>query len=238
MLKENPETDGQEDMFFPRLENIVDSRHELVKLSAVVDWDCLETDLSQYYCADNGRPGGSIRLMAGLCFLKDAKGLSDEEVCAVWRENPYFQYFCGEEFFQYRFPVEPPSLSIFRKRIGEAGIERLLQETIRMGLKTGTITMRDLEKVTVDTTVQEKAVHFPTDARICNKAREALVKKAKATRVKLRQSYARKGKRALFMANKYMAALSLPPRRRGADQKRTQTDQIRAQLFRQGNAGY
>ena len=206
MLKENPKTEGQEDMFRMRLENIIDPRHELVKLAAVVDWDGLESDLSHYYCADNGRPGGSIRLMTGLCFLKDAKGLSDEEVCAVWRENPYFQYFCGETFFQHRFPVEPPSLSIFRSRIGEAGIERLLQETIKAGLKTGAVRKRDLEKVTVDTTVQEKAVHFPTDVRLCYKARKELVNLARVHDVKLRQSYVHKSKKALFMANRYMAA--------------------------------
>ena len=90
-------------------------KHELVKLAALIDWGGLAKDLAGFYCADNGRPGGSIRLMAGLCFLKDLKGLSDEEVCAAWRENAYFQYFCGEEFFQHRLPKEPPSLSIFRK---------------------------------------------------------------------------------------------------------------------------
>lgn len=103
---------GQADMFRSRLDQILDMKHELVKLAAVVDWPALESDLSGYYCADTGRPAGSIRLIAGLIFLKDAMGLSDEEVRAVWRENPYFQYFCGEGFFQHRLPVEPPSLSI------------------------------------------------------------------------------------------------------------------------------
>ena len=206
MLKENPRDGGQADMFRSRLDQILDLKHELVKLAAVVDWSGLERDLSGYYCADTGRPAGSIRLMAGLIFLKDAKGLSDEEVCAVWRENPYFQYFCGEEFFQHRLPVEPPSLSIFRKRIGAAGSERLLAETIRMGLKTGTVSRRELLRVNVDTTVQEKAVRFPTDTQLCHKAREELVKRAKKCGVKLRQSYVRKSKQAVFMANKYMAA--------------------------------
>ena len=72
-------------------------------------------------------------------------------MCSVWRENPYFQYFCGEEFFQHRLPVEPPSLSIFRKRIGAAGSELLLAETIRMGLKTGTVSLWELQCVNVDT---------------------------------------------------------------------------------------
>ena len=206
MLKENPKGSGQDDLFRARLESIIDMRHELVKLARIVDWSGLEEDFSAYYCEETGRPGGSIRLMAGLLFLKDAKGLSDEEVCAVWRENPYFQHFCGEEFFQHRLPLEPPSLSIFRKRIGEEGEERLLRETIRVGLKTGVVTIKDLQRVNVDTTVQEKAVRFPTDTQLCHKAREELVKKAEKHGVLLRQSYVRKSKEALFLANRYLAA--------------------------------
>jgi IS5 family transposase len=206
VLKENPTDSGQFDLYRARLEAIIDLRHELVRASRLVDWKGLSEDLSLYYCADNGRPGEPIRLMAGLCFLKDMKGLSDEEVCAVWRENPYFQYFCGEEFFQHRLPVEPPSLSIFRKRIGEKGEERLLQETIRMGLASGVVAAQDLKRVSVDTTVQEKAVRFPTDVQLCHKARLELVKTARHYGVELRQSYARKSKQAVFLANRYMAA--------------------------------
>jgi len=206
MLKKNPKTVAQDELFRTRLENIIAPRHELVKLAGLVDWAGLTDDLSYFYCADNGRPGGSVRLMAGLCFLKDMKGLSDEEVCAVWRENPYFQHFCGETFFQHGLPVEPPSLSIFRGRIGEAGMERLLKETINLGLQTGAVSKRDLQQITVDTTVQEKAVHFPTDVRLCHKAREELVALAKHEEVPFRQSYVRKSKKAVFMANRYMAA--------------------------------
>jgi IS5 family transposase len=206
MLKENPVKSGQDDMFRSRLDSIIDMRHELVRMAVGVGWSGLETDLSPYYCLDNGRPGYPVRLMAGLLLLKEMKGLSDEEVCAVWRENPYFQYFCGEEFFQHRLPVEPPSLSIFRSRIGDVGMERLLQETVRLGLKAGVIRAKDLQCITVDTTVQEKAVRFPTDTQLCHKAREELVKLANTHDVPLRQSYVRKGKAALFMTNKYMAA--------------------------------
>lgn len=134
MLQGNPKESGQEDLFRSRLRQIIDLRHELCVASGMIDWAGLAEDLSQYYCTDTGRPGEPVRLMAGLLFLKDLKGLSDEEVCATWRENPYFQYFCGEEFFQHRLPVEPPSLSIFRKRIGKDGMERLLRETVRLGL--------------------------------------------------------------------------------------------------------
>jgi IS5 family transposase len=206
MLKENPQISGQNDLFRARLDQIIDLGHELAKLGALIEWSGLSKDLSRYYCANNGRPGEPIRLMAGLLLLKDLKGLSDEDVCAAWRENPYFQHFCGEEFFQHRLPVEPPSLSIFRKRIGEAGEERLLQETIKAGLKTGVVTPRDLKKVNVDTTVQEKAIRFPTDTQLCHKARQELVKTANRHGVALRQSYTRTSKHAVFLANKYMAA--------------------------------
>ncbi|NOZ66716.1 MAG: IS5 family transposase [Alphaproteobacteria bacterium] len=214
MLRKNPKKDRQDDLFRPRLENIIDPRHDLVKLAVLIDWNGLESDLSHFYCAGTGRPAESIRLMTGLCFLKDIKGLSDEEVCAVWCENPYFQHFCGETFFQHRFPVEPPTLSIFRGRIGEAGMERLLEETIKVGVQTGTVSKRDLSHVTVDTTVQEKAVHFPTDVRLCHRAREALVTLAKEQNIPLRQSYQRKGKQAHFMANRYMAARQMKRARR------------------------
>ena len=206
MLKENPKSSVQEDLYRARLEQIIDLSHELVKMMRLVEWSGLDNDLRPYYCADNGRPGEPIRLMAGLQLLKDMKGLSDEEVCEVWRENPYFQYFCGEEFFQHRLPVEPPSLSIFRKRIGKEGMERLLQETVRVGLKSGVVTKRDLQKVNVDTTVQEKAIRFPTDTQLCHKARQELIKTAEQWDVTLRQSYVRKSKQAVFLANKYMAA--------------------------------
>ena len=206
MLKENPKISGQEDLYRARLESIIDLTHELVKMMRLVEWSGLDSDLRPHYCANNGRPGEPIRLMAGLQLLKDMKGLSDEEVCEVWRENPYFQYFCGEEFFQHRLPVEPPSLSIFRKRIGQEGMERLLQETIKVGLKSGVVTARDVQKVNVDTTVQEKAIRFPTDTQLCHKAREELVKTAEHWGVNLRQSYVRKSKQAVFLANKYLAA--------------------------------
>ena len=91
MQQDSPRDSGQDDLYRARLKSIIDLRHELAKLARLVDWDGLQQDLSLFYCADNGRPGGSVRLMAGLLLLKDMKGLSDEEVCEVWRENPYFQ---------------------------------------------------------------------------------------------------------------------------------------------------
>jgi transposase, IS5 family len=42
--------------------------------------------------------------MAGLSILKHTHDLSDEELCARWVENPYFQLFSGEEFFAHKSP--------------------------------------------------------------------------------------------------------------------------------------
>jgi len=206
MLKKNPNIIPQDDLFKARLSDIINSNQELVKLSNMIDWDGLEAEFSQFYCMDNGRPGGSIRMMVGLCLLKDIKGLSDEELCTTWQENPYYQHFCGETFFQHCLPVEPPSIGNFRRRIGEAGAQILLAETIKLGLQSGIISNRDLKQVTVDTTVQEKAVHFPTDSSLCNAARESLLTFARKENILLRQSYSRKGKRANFMVNRYSAA--------------------------------
>lgn len=206
MLKKNPVSTGQADLFRERLESIINMKHRLVTLSGLIEWDWLESCVSKHYCHTNGRPGGSIRMMMGLLILKDIEGQSDESVCERWVENPYWQYFCGEEFFQHKFPVTPESLSYFRNRIGEEGMECVLAETIRLGLVSGVITKKDIEQVTVDTTVQEKAVTFPTDSKLRHKARKALVVLAKQCDIPLRQSYVRKSKNALFMMNRYSAA--------------------------------
>ena len=206
MLKRNPVRTGQTDMFRERLESIINMSHKLVKLASIIKWDWLETSVLHHYCHDNGRPAGSARLMMGLLILKDIEGQSDESVCERWVENPYWQYFCGEEFFQHKFPVTPESLSIFRKRIGEAGMENILSETIRLGLVTGIVNKKDIEIVTVDTSVQEKAVCFPTDSKLRSCAHKALISLAKKHKIPLRQSYVRKIRNALFMANRYSSA--------------------------------
>ena len=110
MLKKNPVKSGQTDMFVERLDRMINMFHRLVRLSHLVKWDWLEEAVSHHYCPDNGRPGAAVRLMMGLLILKDIEGQSDESVCERWTENPYWQYFCGEEFFQHRFPVTPESL--------------------------------------------------------------------------------------------------------------------------------
>jgi hypothetical protein len=67
---------------------------------------------------NKGRAGLPTRLMAGLHLLKHMKGLSDEQVCAVWLENPYFQAFCGADYFQHERPFNRASMTRWRQRIG------------------------------------------------------------------------------------------------------------------------
>ena len=168
---------------------VLDSEQELFKLTRIIDWKALEAEFGSLYCPDNGRPGVPIRLMAGLHFLKHTFGLSDEQVVAQWVLNPYWQFFCGEEFFQHRLPIHPSQMTRWRKRIGEAGVEKLLGLTIEAGKRSRTITERSFEKVIVDTTVQPKAIQHPTDARLYRKVHAAMLRIAASEDLDLRQSY-------------------------------------------------
>jgi IS5 family transposase len=143
--------------------------------------------------------------MAGLHYLKHAFGLSDEAVVKGWVENPYWQYFCGEEYFQRRLPIDPSQMTRFRTRLGPSGCEKLLELTITAGLATQTVKPASFRQVTLDTTVQEKAIAFPTDGRLYHKGRVWRVRLARHSGIELRQSYVRKGKQALFMQQRYAA---------------------------------
>jgi IS5 family transposase len=144
--------------------------------------------------------------MAGLAILKYTFDLSDDAVCERWVESPYFQYFCGEEFFCHELPLDRSSLTRWRQRMGEARILALLQESLAVAVKTGAMQPEDTRRVIVDTTVQPKNVMFPTDAKLINRAREKLVKLAGKLGLHLRQSYRRVGKLALIRHQRYAHA--------------------------------
>jgi transposase, IS5 family len=203
--KERRET-GQTDLFRARLDQIVDPRHALVKLAHTIDWGFLETRLGEVYDDDPGRPPLPTRLMAGLAILKHLHDLSDEALCARWLENPYFQLLCGEEFFQHKLVFDRSSLTRWRQRRGEARLMALLQESLSVATRTGAAKPADFTQVIVDTTVQEKAIAFPTDARLVHRARERLVRLAQQHGIVLRQSYARVGKIALIQYQRYAHA--------------------------------
>jgi len=199
-------------LFRARLDQIIDMKHELARLADAIDWEWIDGELAARFSTE-GRPATETRFMIGLLLLKHIHGLSDEGVCARWVENPYYQYFTGEEFFQHAFPHERSGLSHWRHRIGDK-LDVLLQESLRVAHDAGALKKGDLARITVDTTVQPKNVTHPTDAKLMLKAVEQLGKLARAHGVSLRQSYIRVAKRAALMSGRYAHAKQFKRRNR------------------------
>ncbi|HEY9167879.1 MAG TPA: IS5 family transposase, partial [Lutibacter sp.] len=137
-------------------------------------------------CEDNGRPAKPIRLMVGLLILKHLRNISDESVVEQWTENLYYQYFCGQQEFSSKEPCEASELVHFRKRIGESGIELILKESIRINGNDS-----NDDQVSVDTTVQEKNITYPTDAKLHKKIIKKCLAIAKKEQLSVRQTYTR-----------------------------------------------
>ena len=197
---------GQRDLFRARLDQIVALKHPLVKLARAIDWSFLEERCGAVYTDDPGRPPLPTRLMAGLAILKPMHDRSDEVLCERWVENPYDQLFCGEEVFQHKLPFDRSSLTRWRQRLGEDRLIALIQESLAVAIRTEAAKPADFWQVIIDTTVQEKAIAFPTDATLMHRARERLVRLAKRHGVRLRQSYARVRKVALIRYQRYAPA--------------------------------
>lgn len=204
--KKSAERDPQGNLFLVELVKIIDMAHPLVVLAGKIDWEALETSIGLHFCESNGAPAKPVRLMAGLQYLKHAFNLSDELTVERWTENPYWQHFCGMKYFEHEMPIHPTSMTRWRKLVGDAGIEQMLAETIQVGIRTGAITSKSIETVNVDTTVQEKAIAYPTDARLYHVMRAKLVKLAKRLGLELRQSYERVSKTALLLSGRYFHA--------------------------------
>ena len=190
-MKSKKRAPEQDDLLRPRLVDIIDMRHELVKLAALIDWEFFETEWAGFFPSDRGRPASSPQLVAGLLYLQHTYRLSDEAVVARLIDSPYVQHFCGETFFQHHVPIDPSSLVRWRKRIGEDGVEWLLTKTIEVGRKSGAVDGNSLTRVAVDTTVMEKNIAHPTDARLYKKARRQLVALAVEGGIDPRQNYNR-----------------------------------------------
>ncbi len=197
---------GEGDLFRSRLDQIIDMKHELVLLAQTIDWEVLEKQFGDVYSDGPGLPPLPTRLMVGLAILKFTYNLSDDAIRARYRESPYFQFFCGEVFFQHAPPFDRSSMTRWRQRMGDKRIKTLLQESLSVAVKTGAMKPQDTRQIIVDTTVQPKNVMFPTDAKLLHRARERLVKQAKKSGLKLRQTYERVGKYALIQCQRYAHA--------------------------------
>jgi IS5 family transposase len=219
------------DLFRERLDAIIDLGHPLARLTGLVPWGDFEESFGRFY-KPLGRPAKPTRLMVGLHYLKHSYNLSDEEIVARWVENPYWQHFCGFEFFQHELPIDPSLMTRWRKRVGPEAMEQLLKATVELALETKTIKPSSLERVTVDTTVQEKAIAHPTDSRLYLKALQALVRQAKKAGIKLRQSHTRLAKKAAAKAGRYAHARQMKRLRREVKRLKTYLGRVSRDVAR------
>ncbi len=223
----------QREMFQVDLEQLIDMHDPLVLLGQCIDWSSFEATLGATYHPSQGAPGISTRLMVALHYLKYQHDLSDEDVVAMWVENPYWQHFSGERCFQHRLPIDPSSMTRWRSRLGEAGAEQMLRATIDAGMRTGVVRPTELKRINVDTTVQTKAIRFPTDARLYNRMRERLVKVARAEGLTIKQSYRHVGRRLLMQSSRYAHARQMQRARACTRKLRTQLGRVLREIQRQ-----
>lgn len=188
---------GQQELFRSRLENLVDHNHALIILADKVNWEFFDEKFGSDFSDDTGRPALRTRLMVGLQYLKYLYSESDENVVKRFLENPYWQYFCGNEYFEHEFPCHPTSIVKWRKRLGVKGAEKMLLETIELAKREKVVKNEDLTEVYVDTTVQPKNIAYPTDGALTDTVRRSLVRLTDEAGIKLRQTYRRLGRKSL-----------------------------------------
>lgn len=174
----------QSDLYRSELENIINLKNPICRLSETIPWHEFESGFEKFYRLDFGRPAKAIRLMVSLLILKQMYNESDETVVSRWCENPYWQYFSGEDYFQWQLPCDPSELTRFRQRIGVEGVEKIFAISIKVHGKSGMET-----EVIPDTTVQEKNITFPTDTKLHLKIIEKCQKLSEKYSISLRQSY-------------------------------------------------
>ena len=185
MLKRLPEN-PQLQMFKTVLISFIRPDHKLCLLANEIDWAGLEKEFAHLY-GTTGRPSIPIRTIVGLLLLKQMYNLGDETVVERYLENPYWQHFCGEVYFQYKLPFDPSDFVHFRKRIGEDGMKKIFKQSIDL-FGEDTI-RREVKEVRVDTTVQEKNITFPTDRKLNEKVIEYCKRIAKKEGIKLKRTY-------------------------------------------------
>ena len=174
---------------FSSLEDMLSHQHPLFQLSNKINWERFENAFSPLYCSNNGRPAHPIRLMCGLLILKHLRNVSDEMVVFQWSENAYYQYFCGGLEFMPKQPCDASELVHFRNRIGEEGMELILAESIRVN--TDHDDEDHFDTAFIDSTVQEKNITYPTDAKLHKKIIKNVLKIVHDKSLPLRQSYTR-----------------------------------------------
>ena len=206
------------------LEELLNPQHELYLLTKAIDWDYFDKEFSIFY-SDQGRPAHPIRLMVSLLILKSLYNLSDEKLIEEhWEMNVYFQYFSGKEHQHWGQPCAASDIVYFRKRIGEAGIEKIFKHSIDQHHKDG----QD-PNVSIDSTVQEKNITYPTDSKLQKKIIDKCVKISKEEGIELRRSYKRTSKQ--LVRDTYNG--THPRRRKKANSAKRKLKTIAGRLVRE-----
>jgi transposase, IS5 family len=247
-----------DDFFRNRLDQMIDLRHPLAVLAKRMPWQELEASLAQRWArqvkagkkiedldlfgsvsgvvgggtSNAGRPRLPTRLMVALLYLKHAFNESDEDVIQRWGETPTWQYFSGNEYFEHRWPCDPTQLGRFRKLLGEEGVEELLARTMEVAVTLKLIARKELTRVIVDSTVQEKAIAHPTDSKLLETARAKVVEAAQANGIELKQTYAKEGKDLRFKAGRYAHARQFRRMRQMIKRQRTILGRLQREVGR------
>ena len=253
------ETDAMTDDFFRNcLDQVIDSRHPLTVLANRMPWQEIEASLAHRWdrqvkagkkiedlelfgpvstvsgggVSNAGCPRLPTRLMVALLYLKHAFNESDEEVIQRWGETPTWQYFSSNEYFEHQWPCDPTQLGRFRKALGEEGVEELLARTMEVTITLKLIAKKELTRVIVDSTVQEKAVAHPTDSKLLENTRAKLFEAAKVNGIELKQTYAKEGHDLRFKAGRYAHARQFRRMRKVIKRQRTIVGRLQREMAR------
>jgi transposase, IS5 family len=235
------------DFFRSRIDGMINLRHPLAVLATRLPWGVIEAALAPKFehkeragqliesqdmlgptatlvgagRSNAGRPRRTIRLMASLLYLKHSFNLSDKDVCERWSESPLWQFFSGSEYYEHRLPCDATQIGRFRHDIGEEGLEQLLKATIDTAVSAAAVKPEALERVTVDTTVQEKAIAHPVDSRLLEIARHKVTSSARRCGIQLKQTFAKEGKELRRKAGGYAHAKQFRRLKRTVKRQRT-----------------
>ncbi|WP_060191066.1 transposase [Burkholderia ubonensis] len=166
------------DFFRSRLDAMIDLRHLLAVLATRMPFTQIEMSVMPLFVH---------RELEGLQCRQCLDNLPDESVCERWAQDAYFQYICGEEYFQSRLPCSPMNLARFQQALGEAGIDEPLVTALSIAANLKTEAVAEFECVIVDSTVQEKMIALSTHSRLVAHAK--LVRLTKRAALALKQAY-------------------------------------------------
>lgn len=250
-----------EDFFRLRLDQMIDLRHPLAVLASRMPWQQIEASVAHLFArkaradvampdldlfgekvvragsrSNAGRPRVPLRIMIALLYLKHAFNESDEGVVARWADSPRWQFFSGCTCYEDRQPCDATTLVKFRQLLGEEGVEDLLAQTINVAVEQGLIKPQELTRVIVDSTVQHKAIAYPTDSRLLEVARAKLVEAAKEVGIGLKQTFAKEGKQLTRQAGGYAHARQFKRLKRTVRRQRTIVARLGREIARKASA--